>query len=273
MVRTLANRLTHPRSVGLFSALVLLPAAWLGCSSGGTQSPGTGGKGGSGTGGAGGAGGNANTCTVPSGSVKSCASPVKPNGTLLTDFSSSSWMDEAGKWGVCGNILGATTVYNGGSAVNEAGVSSLSAKVDTTAANYVISGAILAGNYGGGILTFATCGDLTAYKGLSFTLGGTGTGSCELQFQLQTWSQQEKRYDGGCDPEADGGTSCYQFPKTTLSTTSGPVTVNFADLYGMPEAPADFLKEVIGLQWHLQSSGGDCTDVKLTVDDVKLIAN
>jgi hypothetical protein len=179
------------------------------------------------------------------------------------------------KWGVCGNLLGAAQAYSGKMTSAAGVVTAMTASVDTTTEKLTMVGKVADGDYAGGIMAFSTCADLTAYSGFQFALGGTLSG-CDLQFQLQTLSQQSSENSGGCVANADTGVSCYNFPKLSVTfDAAAPTVVHFADLVGtgMPSAVADFSKEIIGIQWQVQAGSGDCAAVNLTIDDVKLVTN
>jgi hypothetical protein len=153
--------------------------------------------------------------------------------------------------------------------------------VDNTAHAFLLSGAVDAGGYGGGGLSFDECVNTAAYSGIQFTLGGT-TGGCDVVLQVQTFEQKpsDATPKGGC--VADAGTGgCYSFPQAKLPATTGTITVKFADLAGgKPLGAAEITKEMVGLQWQFQSppppavDGGvqpACTGIAMTITDVKFV--
>jgi hypothetical protein len=198
-----------------------------------TGAGGTAGSGGSSTGN-GGAGGSST-------STLSCSPGVNPARALLTDF--SDWDNTAGKWGMIGNLRGSKFPYVGTNANT-----SMAAAVTNGA--LVLSGNVAAGDYAGGGMSFDSCVNTTTYHGIQFTLGGTVAG-CDLSFNVQTFEQQANTNGGGCDKSTS---SCYSFPKKTLTFSTNPITVMFSDLSGgMPTDPAAIAAEIVGLQWQFQS--------------------
>jgi hypothetical protein len=151
----------------------------------------------------------------------------------------------------------------------------MTATVDTTNQDLVLSGSVAAGDYAGGGMSFDACVNTTTYTGVQFTLGGTVAG-CDLYFDVQTFSEKPAGAGqvGGCT------TGCYVFPNTKLTSTTGAVTVHFTDLAGGLPAPASIANEIVGLQWQFQSPApvGDagqlgCTGINLTVTNVSFVSN
>ena len=218
-----------------------------------------------GTGGTTAGGGTTGAAGTPGG--HSCTPGVSPGTPLISDFSPSGWYPAAGKFGTVGNLTGALFAYAGTG-------STMTPGVDTTNQNLVLTGNVSAGDYAGGGMAFDSCVNTSTYTGVQFTLGGTVAG-CELYFQIQTFSEQATSNGGGCT------SSCYQFPKAMLTSTTGPVTVHFTDLAGgLPATAGDIGKEILGLQWQFQSpapagDGGQlgCTGIALTIDDVSFVSN
>jgi hypothetical protein len=139
----------------------------------------------------------------------------------------------------------------------------------------VLSGSVLPGDYSGGGMSFDQCVNTSIYTGVQFTLGGT-TAGCDLYLQIQTFEEQSTSNRGGCT------TGCYSFPSSPkLTSTSGVVTVHFADLTGgKPTTPAAITAEIVGLQWQFQSpapigDGGQpgCTGISLTITNVSFVSN
>jgi hypothetical protein len=203
-----------------------------------------------------------------------------PTSPALTDFSMAgdaggdggtpSWSMQNGKWGIPGNLTGSIFSYRGPK-------TTATDWPDATVTNGALtdSGQVVSGDYAGIGMSFDQCVNAPSFTGVSFTLTGNKAG-CTLQFQLQTLDQQATSNKGLCDTCLN---SCYVFPKTDIDTTIDPatptaVTVNFSDLAGtgLPSAAADFQKEMIGFQWHLQAgSSGACTGVVLQVDNVAFV--
>jgi hypothetical protein len=184
-------------------------------------------------------------------------------------------MNSIGKWGTSWNLMGSVYAFSGSMLTDGGVATSIKSTVSLTAMNLGLAGTVAAADYGGGGMSFDTCVNTTTYTGVQFTLGGT-TGGCDLFFQVQTFEEQGKTNHGGCDDSVSG--NCYKFPQVKLATTTGPVTVRFADLTGgMPVGAAAIAAEIVGLQWQFQSAapvadGGqiDCP-ANLTIDDVMFV--
>jgi hypothetical protein len=154
--------------------------------------------------------------------------------------------------------------------------STIASSVDSANHTLVLSGSVVAGDYAGGGLSFDECVNASAYTGVQFTLGGT-TGGCDLIFNVQTFDEKPAGVNqvGGCT------SGCYVFPSVKLTSTSGPMPVNFADLKGGQLIDATALQnEMVGLQWQFQSpspvgDGGQpgCDGINLTITDVSFVSN
>ena len=151
----------------------------------------------------------------------------------------------------------------------------MSATVDTTNQDLVLSGSVTAGDYAGGGMSFDVCVNTSTYTGVQFTLGGSVAG-CDLYFDVQTFEEKPAGPGqvGGCT------TGCYVFPSTKLQSTTGAVTVSFTSLAGGLPAPAAIANEIVGLQWQFQSpapvgDGGQlgCTGINLTITNVSFVSN
>jgi hypothetical protein len=200
----------------------------------------------------------------------SCTPGVSPANPLITDFSATGWNETAGKFGTPGNLTGSIFGYGGG----QTG-STMQSSVDTVGKDLVLSGSVLPGDYSGGGMSFDQCVNTSTYTGVQFTLGGT-TAGCDLYLKIQTFDEQPTANRGGCT------TNCYSFPSSPkLTSTSGVVTVHFADLTGgEPTTPAAIKTEMVGLQWQFQSPApvGDagqpgCTGINLTITNVSFVSN
>jgi len=181
---------------------------------------------------------------------------TNPTNQLLSNFnladSGDGGITSSGSWGTTGMLTGHTFGYVG-AMTNDAGVmSKVTASIDTAKMDLELKGIVNPADYAGGGMSFDTCVDSTMWTGIQFTLGGTADG-CTLQFQLQTESQEPPSNKGTCT-----SSSCYAFPKEQIQVPATPavVVVRFADLAntGSPALPADFEKEMFGLQWHFQSA-------------------
>ena len=203
-----------------------------------------------------------------------CTPGVSPATPLITDFSATGaarWhpLVGGGKWGTIGALSGSIFSYAPSN-------STMNATVDTTSENLVLAGTVAAGDFANGGMSFDACVNTTTYTGVQFTLGGSVAG-CDLYFQVQTFDEKPAGSGqvGGCT------TGCYVFPGTKLTSTSGVVSVPFANLSGgqLTTEPA-IANEVVGLQWQFQSpapvgDGGQlgCTGINLTITNVSFVSN
>ncbi len=274
------------KSIPLAGVLATLVAAVaiLGCGGSGTARPGTGGANGAAggstgsgglaaTGGSVGAGGSGNTTEL------ACSPGVNPTTALLTDFTSgTNWSAVSGKWGVAGNLQGSLYAYAGSkSGTWEATVESTGdLAIGVQAGSAVGGGTVASGDYAGGGMAFSDCVNTNTWTGVSFTLGGS-SGGCDVYFQVQTFDEQGTANHGGCT-----GTSCYVFPQAKVTTGTAPITVHFSDLSGgMPVGASAIAKQIVGLQWQLQSPAPPaadagqpaCPGAELLVDNVQFVSN
>jgi hypothetical protein len=251
-------------AIGMGVALVA-SLALVGCGgSSGQTRPGTGGSTGTGgntsTGGSTGTGGTTTTGTGGStgtggaAGATALACTANPTTALITNFGSAAGdggVTASGTWGTTGQLTGSVFGY-GGKLTSDAGVmSKVSATIDKTDMELKLSGNVLAADYSGGGMAFATCVDSSTWTGIQFTLGGTADG-CSITFQLQTESQEPPSNKGTCT-----ASSCYDFPQlaVTIPTDGSATVIPFSSLMGtgMPSAAADFEKEMFGLQWQFTS--------------------
>ncbi len=285
----MAKAIGRLQLVGTFGALVASLAV-VGCGGSGTARPGSGGTTGSaGATGSGGCAASAGTTgsggtSATAGTSGTTALPCTANPTtaLLSNFGSAAGdggVTASGTWGTTGQLTGSVFGYPG-KLTNDAGVmSSVKAMINrTTGMNLELSGTVVAADYAGGGMAFGTCVDSSTWTGIQFTLGGTANG-CSITFQLQTESQEPTSAKGTCT-----ASSCYSFPQVpvTIPATAGTATViKFADLAGtgMPSAPADFEKEMFGLQWQFTSAAPPDGSVQvgcspdMTITDVMWTSN
>ncbi len=263
---------------------VLAGLAIAGCSSSGNSRPGgTGGTsatGGSSSGGTTGTGG-ASTGTGGAAGAPPLPCTANPTISLISNFGTAAGDGGAtvtGMWGTTGQITGSVFGYPG-TKTNDAGMmSKISATIDRTMGTLTLAGTVVAADYAGGGMAFSTCVDTTNWTGIQFTLGGTADG-CNITFQLQTESQEPTSMKGTCT-----SSSCYDFPQiqVTIPATAGtPTVIHFSDLTatGMPSAPADFEKEMFGLQWQFTSAAPPDGGVQagcspdMTISDVMWTSN
>jgi hypothetical protein len=251
-----------------------------GAAGGGTGGAGTGGSVDAGTGGSADARTDAvadvRTDAAADANSNRCVPGVSPAAALLTDFSAATWNASLATWGAPGNLTGKISTYGGGM-VNGGLTTSVTATVDTTAANpgLAIRGNVVAADFAGVVLAFDQCVNTTAYQAVSFTLTGTAAG-CDLIFQLDTYSQQMVGAGGTCV------TNCFRFPNQRIQVSGAPIVVTFAALAGtgQPATANGMRAELVGLQLQLQSpapaSGGtqvNCAGINLTLDNVQLVSN
>ncbi|HEY4184460.1 MAG TPA: hypothetical protein VGP07_05290 [Polyangia bacterium] len=263
---------------------VLASLALVGCGGGSSGRPGSNTGGSTGSGGAATGVGGAAAGSSGAAGAASMALPCTANPTtaLISNFLGAAAGDGGvaanGHWGTTGQITGSVFGYPG-TKTNDAGVmSNITALIDKDKGTLTLSGPVVAGDYGGGGMAFDTCVDTTNWTGVKFTLGGTADG-CTLTFQLQTESQEPTSRKGTCT-----ASSCYDFPqlKVPIPTDGSATVVTFDSLTatGMPSAPADFEKEMFGLQWQF-TSAAPTTDGSaqqgcmpaMTISDVEWVSN
>jgi hypothetical protein len=202
-----------------------------------------------------------------------CAAPFIPAADgHITDFSMREWNNLSGKWCDAAGMHGATFKYQGSGANDKTtmtvNVDDASLRLNTTVSN---------GSYGGGGMAFeAGCVDASAFDGVQFSIAiasGSLSG-CSYQFQLQTFEQRPltPAPAGGCDQSV---ASCYQFPSATglAAPSTDPanptlVMIPFTSFSAARMFPTP--TELVGFQWQVNSSGGQCT-VELRIDDVAFI--
>jgi len=213
----------------------------------------------------GGDGGNGN-CPPQTAPALMCTPGVSPANPLITDFTDGGgWCASSGKWGTTGNLVGSLFSYKGpmtGTMISHA----------VTSGALHLKGDVMVADYAGGGMAFDACVNTQTYSGLQFVLSGNAAG-CNVQVQVQTYSQQVTQNRGGCSSE-DGGT-CFQFPKLSfLPLDAGTTSVLWTDLEstGMPATAAGIAAEIVGVQFQLQAeSGAACMGFDVSVDDLRFI--
>jgi len=211
-------------------------------------------------------------CEVANVKAYDCAAPahLTPDGHV-TSFSCQEWRGSAGKWcssddGNHGSIYsfpGRTTGDSAANRVDEDGSFRLTLHVSS-------------GSYGGGGIQFeGGCFDVSAFTGVEFSVAvasGSLTG-CTYQVQVQTFEQRPTTpFPGGsCDMNTS---SCYGYPSAmnlpAPSTDPMMPTVVSVPFTAFSASVMPAPKQVIGLQWQVNSSTGPCT-VELRIDDIRFI--
>jgi glucuronoarabinoxylan endo-1,4-beta-xylanase len=180
-----------------------------------------------------------------------CSAAVVPdNGENggVTDF--TDWKGSIGKWGDLQGLYGAIYAYAGPNG------STMSANVDTTNKDLHLTGAVAAGDYGGGGLAFYDCATVALFSQVEFTISGSAPG-CDLELQIKTFDQQPTSQvpAGGCDLDAG---SCYNFPDATQvavpTATAQTVMVPLSSFSNWSAANAG---QVVGLQWQFTGTSVD----------------
>lgn len=209
-------------------------------------------------------GGDDPKCPPQTSPALTCSPGVSPANPVITNFSAGEgWCASSGKWGTKGNLVGGLFSYKGTMTGTKASYS----VVDGV---FHLMGDVMPADYAGGGLAFDACVNTTTYTGVQFVLGGNAQG-CNMQLQIQTYSQQASENRGGCVQDAG---ACYGFPRFFLPGEGGTIKVLWADVQGsgMPDAPAQIAGEVVGLQIQLQAdSGAPCTGFDVTLDDVRFV--
>jgi len=212
---------------------------------------------------------------VCSGSISdlNCAAPFIPSADgHVTDFGMCEWSSGSGKWCNGGGMHGSIFSFKGNGANDSNGIS-----VNTDDASLHLTLTVSNGSYGGGGLAFeAGCVDASAFDGVQFSVSvasGSLTG-CTYQMQLQTFEQRplQQSPPGACDMNT---ASCYNFPSATglpapSTDPANPtlVMIPFSSFSAARMFPTP--TELVGFQWQVNSSSGQCT-VELRIDDVAFI--
>jgi hypothetical protein len=222
--------------------------------------------------------GSADVVSLPafmcSGSINplDCTKPfmLGPDGHV-TDFSYREWNGNAGKWCDASGAHGSIFSFKGTGAMD---ANSIGVNMDDESLRLKLT--VSSGSYGGGGLAFeAGCLDASAFTGLTFSAAiasGDITG-CGFQVQLQTFEQRPTSQSppGGCDMNT---ATCYGFPYVrNLANPSTDITMPtvFSLPFGMfsvGQMPTP--KQIVGLQWQVNSTGGACT-VEVRLDDIGFI--
>ena len=125
--------------------------------------------------------------------------------------------------------------------------------------------------YAGVGLPFSGCVDLSSYAGVQFTISGTLSDGCQMQFAVVDAVHSSSPPLGACTDDP-----CYPpgrvFALPAVPTTT---TILFADLAaGGPALPVIVPSVVTALQWQFDLVPGDaggCTG-QVTIDNVTLVA-
>jgi len=247
-----------------------------------------------------GPGSNAASCGPKCTSATECSPNVVPSGlTTLTDFSSN--LDSGGIFHT-GGVSDWTSLYGGAWVAPTAPAASADASVDPcagitppsqyplaqsfTAGNWHITGTIASGQWAGMGLWFSgTCPvlDLSAYKGLSFTVAGNAGPSGSISVSVSTAANAKPNADW-----TSSGFTCYSnaatcssatcsaasVPVKNITETPQTVTLLWTDLSnGQPSATAN-PAEIAGISFSPTldfSNNGTSYSLDLTIDDLTLI--
>jgi hypothetical protein len=134
-------------------------------------------------------------------------------------------------------------------------------------------------NYTGFGLFFNQCLDVSAYSGISFTIGGNVGTPATLMLQAKTNSTMPvsaATQHGACvpaDPDNPYGDCWDPVAWITVPATADTVTVSWTDFTGgVPVAAAD-PTEILGFQWSFNWAGenGLPYAVDVTLDDVVFV--
>ena len=198
-----------------------------------------------------------------------CSAAIIPNNLGnggVTDF--SDW--KSSKWGTSGNLSGYMYSYKGPKG------STMSAGADATAKSMHVTGAVMAGDYGGVGLSFTSCATVASFTQVQFTLSGSSPG-CDMELQIKTFDQQPVSQNpaGGCLQDAAEG--CYNFPVVKQvavpSSDVQTVTTPLSNISNWSEANAG---QVVGMQWQWTGTGVDpdagvgCP-IDVTISDIKFL--
>jgi len=205
--------------------------------------------------------------TGSGGSTTAGCAPMAPSMALITDFSMTS----------PGMSGGAVFTYKGGGvsggAVSYGGTAGPTVSMASGTMNLKMSAAAsTAPQYVGASLYFDGCVDASAYKGIKFSIGGTISAACTIQYSTNDSEHTAVATDakGSCT-----AASCYspQKPLDTIPATPSAVTVLWADATnaGSPATAVDPAK-LTSVQWQftIAAGAGSCT-ANITIDDVSFV--
>jgi hypothetical protein len=237
---------------------------------GGTEAGGSSGSGGSGesggSSGSGGVGGSSSTTCPTSGSdpTLDCKNAIVPaNGSNggVTDF--SDYATCSGKWGTKSNLYGPIYGYAGKSS---------SLKSEVTSGGLHMTGSVVAGDYGGGGISFNVCATVASFTKLQFTVSGSAPG-CDLELQIKTYDQVPTDQGGGCS-----ASSCYSFPvaKQVAVLSSSPTEISKTLATDFSPWNSTNAGQVVGLQWqftgtNLDGDAGTSCPVDVTITKIKFM--
>jgi hypothetical protein len=240
---------------------------------GGAEAGGSSGSGGSGegggsseSGGANGAGGASSTTCPTAGSdpTLDCKNAIVPaNGSNggVTDF--SDYATCSGKWGSKSNLYGPIYGYAGKSS---------SIKSEATSGGLHLTGSVVAGDYGGGGISFNVCATVASFTKIQFTVSGSAPG-CDLELQIKTYDQVPTDQGGGCS-----SSSCYSFPvaKQVAVLSSSPTDVTKTLATDFSPWSSTNAAQVVGLQWqftgtNLDGDAGTSCPIDMTVTKIKFM--
>ncbi|HEX9294306.1 MAG TPA: hypothetical protein VF881_00670 [Polyangiaceae bacterium] len=219
---------------------------------------GTSGTGGAGEGGSGGSGGS--LMPYP------CAG-VRPPSAAITDFSGT---DPRGTWGdPSSGFSGGMYVYgdaDGDLAADLTGVADLAAK------NFHVTGQV--GTYSGFGIYFSQCANASQYKGISFKLTGTTTGSIVFYLLINETSPIDPiNMIGACSFTSEQTKYVECVNPSKVVTPTGNVTFLFSDLTGGKPRALD-PEQIHGMSWALVWAPGVVPySVDLRLDDVAFVGD
>jgi len=124
-------------------------------------------------------------------------------------------------------------------------------------------------------LPFNACQDASAYKGVKFTISGTLSDMCTIQFSTVDKEHNTVMDNGTCDPTTATNMACYASSKIfALSADPTDVTVNFADQTGggaAADAAVVDPTQILGIQWQMNPPAmGACTAM-VTIKNVMFV--
>lgn len=269
---------------GLVGLLGLALAA--GCSSSGGSTSGSGGSQGNGSGGNSSSGGS----TGSGGSSSSGGSTASGGSTGSGGTSSGSGGDSgSGSGGSSGSscaAVAADLITDFGSGTYPVSMPYAGAASDLTAPTATVADGALTIDLDSGTsammypyayvgLPFVACQDASAYKGVKFTISGTLSDMCSIQFSTVDKEHNLVKDNGTCDPAMTSGMSCYASSKIfALSADPTDVTVNFADQTGggaAADAAVVDPTQILGIQWQLNPPAMGMCKAMVTIKNVMFV--
>jgi hypothetical protein len=194
-----------------------------------------------------------------------------PPDERITDF--AIWDTEDQEWGdPDATLTGGTFTYGNGNA--DVAWNSEEYYLDLTVTDEVlgVSGIVAAGEYAGFGFWFGPCVDASAYRGITFTLGGEH-GETQLIFQVQTsknYPIDTENDKGECTGSWSDGCASNEVEIEEVPEEPTVIEVLWGELSGGEPETTVSSNELLGIQWQFNCGDDPCTP-NITLDDIAFI--